>query len=44
MVAERAGLAVALVAGSEDNFKITTAQDLARAEAFLGQMSKGAET
>lgn len=30
-VAERAGLAVALVAGSEDNFKITTAADLERA-------------
>jgi 2-C-methyl-D-erythritol 4-phosphate cytidylyltransferase / 2-C-methyl-D-erythritol 2,4-cyclodiphosphate synthase len=34
-VAERAGLAVALVAGSEDNVKITTADDLARAERFL---------
>ena len=30
-VAERAGQAVALVQGSEDNFKITTAADLARA-------------
>ena len=30
-VAERAGLAVALVKGDEDNFKITTAADLARA-------------
>ena len=31
-VAERAGLAVKLVAGSEENFKITTESDLARAE------------
>jgi 2-C-methyl-D-erythritol 4-phosphate cytidylyltransferase / 2-C-methyl-D-erythritol 2,4-cyclodiphosphate synthase len=31
-VAERAGLTVRLVAGSEENFKITTASDLARAE------------
>lgn len=30
-VAEKAGLAVALVTGSEDNFKITTAADLERA-------------
>ncbi|HSV28067.1 MAG TPA: 2-C-methyl-D-erythritol 2,4-cyclodiphosphate synthase, partial [Candidatus Omnitrophota bacterium] len=30
-VAEKAGLAVALVMGDEDNFKITTAADLARA-------------
>ncbi len=30
-VAERAGLSVALVKGDEDNFKITTAADLARA-------------
>jgi len=30
-VAERAGLAIALVPGSEDNFKITTAADLERA-------------
>jgi 2-C-methyl-D-erythritol 4-phosphate cytidylyltransferase/2-C-methyl-D-erythritol 2,4-cyclodiphosphate synthase len=36
-VAERAGLAVALVQGSEDNFKITTAADLERARrAFAG--------
>lgn len=34
-VAEAAGLAVALVQGSEDNFKITTEQDLARAAASL---------
>ncbi len=31
-VAERAGLGVRLVAGSEDNVKVTTAEDLARAE------------
>ncbi|MDJ0950491.1 MAG: bifunctional 2-C-methyl-D-erythritol 4-phosphate cytidylyltransferase/2-C-methyl-D-erythritol 2,4-cyclodiphosphate synthase [Alphaproteobacteria bacterium] len=35
-VAERAGLEVALVMGGEDNFKITTEQDLARAERLLG--------
>lgn len=34
-VAERAGLAVALVAGSEENFKVTTTEDLARAERVL---------
>lgn len=34
-VAERAGLEVRLVAGAEDNFKITTADDLARAERLL---------
>ncbi len=40
-VAERAGLDVALVAGREDNFKITTREDLARAEARLS--GNGAE-
>ena len=35
-VAERAGLAVALVAGDADNLKITTDDDLARAAALLG--------
>ena len=35
MIAEHAGLRVAMVMGSEDNFKITTAQDLQRAELFL---------
>jgi 2-C-methyl-D-erythritol 4-phosphate cytidylyltransferase/2-C-methyl-D-erythritol 2,4-cyclodiphosphate synthase len=35
MVAERAGLAVALVMGSEDNVKITTQSDLGRAERAL---------
>lgn len=34
-VAERAGLAVRLVAGSEDNFKVTTADDLRRAERLI---------
>jgi 2-C-methyl-D-erythritol 4-phosphate cytidylyltransferase len=35
MIAEHAGLAVELVTGTEDNFKITTAADLARAERML---------
>jgi len=35
MVAERAGLAVAMVEGGEDAFKITTEADLARAEQVL---------
>lgn len=36
-VAEQAGLRVALVAGTEGNFKITTSEDLARAQtAFAG--------
>lgn len=35
-VAEKFGLAVALVTGSEDNMKITTGDDLARAERHLG--------
>jgi len=34
-VAEQAGLAVALVPGEEDNLKITTADDLARAERLM---------
>jgi len=34
-VAERAGIAVRLVAGSPDNVKITTSDDLARAERWL---------
>ena len=34
-VAERAGLTVRLVMGSEDNLKITTEEDLARAERLL---------
>ncbi len=35
-VAERAGLAVAIVEGSEDNFKVTRNGDLIRAERVLG--------
>lgn len=35
MIAEHAGLRVEMVLGSEDNFKITTATDLVRAEAML---------
>lgn len=38
-VAERAGLAIHLVEGSEDNIKITTAEDLARAERSLAARS-----
>jgi 2-C-methyl-D-erythritol 4-phosphate cytidylyltransferase/2-C-methyl-D-erythritol 2,4-cyclodiphosphate synthase len=34
-VAERAGLAVALVEGSEENFKVTTSEDMIRAEREL---------
>jgi 2-C-methyl-D-erythritol 4-phosphate cytidylyltransferase/2-C-methyl-D-erythritol 2,4-cyclodiphosphate synthase len=40
-VAERAGIAVALVAGSEENLKVTTEEDLRRAER---QISAGAES
>lgn len=44
-IAERAGLPVRLVAGSEDNVKVTTADDLARAErraaARLGDVRTG---
>ncbi|MDD2705596.1 MAG: 2-C-methyl-D-erythritol 4-phosphate cytidylyltransferase [Acidocella sp.] len=36
MIAEHAGMKVEMVAGTEDNFKITTAADLARAEFLLG--------
>ncbi len=35
-VAEAAGIAVKLVAGSEDNVKVTTADDIARVERALG--------
>lgn len=35
-VAASAGLTVALVPGEEDNFKVTTAEDLSRAERLLG--------
>jgi 2-C-methyl-D-erythritol 4-phosphate cytidylyltransferase/2-C-methyl-D-erythritol 2,4-cyclodiphosphate synthase len=41
MVAERRDLPVELVDGSEDNFKITTADDLARAETVLAQRAGG---
>lgn len=41
-VAERHGLPVALVRGSEDNFKVTTEQDLDRAERLL--WARGGET
>jgi 2-C-methyl-D-erythritol 4-phosphate cytidylyltransferase/2-C-methyl-D-erythritol 2,4-cyclodiphosphate synthase len=36
-VAERAGLSVALVPGKEENFKVTTQDDLARAERIVTQ-------
>src|SRR6185437_14603232 len=39
-VAEQAGLAVALVDGSEENFKVTTTDDLLRAERHLA-MQRG---
>ncbi len=41
-VAEAAGLMPLLVAGSEDNLKVTTAEDLAAAERLLAARSKGA--
>lgn len=41
-VAERAGLSVRLVQGSERNFKITTEDDLHRAEAMLAEASSHA--
>lgn len=36
MIAEHAGLAVALVMGHEDNIKITTQEDMTRADRILG--------
>ena len=42
-VARAAGLAVALVAGDERGFKLTTPQDFARAEAMLGGVSRSAQ-
>jgi len=39
MVAERVGLAVAMVDGTEDNFKITTMQDLGRAEVLAASLN-----
>ena len=38
-VAERAGLAVTIIAGSQDNVKITTAEDLARARRSIESQS-----
>jgi 2-C-methyl-D-erythritol 4-phosphate cytidylyltransferase / 2-C-methyl-D-erythritol 2,4-cyclodiphosphate synthase len=38
-IAEHAGMSVVLVDGSEDNFKITTREDLDRAERMTGTMS-----
>lgn len=43
-IAEWAGLSVALVAGSERNFKITTAEDLAMADALLSTRGPAWET
>ncbi len=40
-VAERAGLTVALVEGAEENLKVTTEQDLARAEMLLRTAPSG---
>lgn len=40
-VAERAGLQVALVPGAEDNFKVTTMDDLNRAERMLAARNGG---
>ncbi len=42
-VAEASGLSVALVMGSEDNFKVTTPADLARAELVLSRGAPGSE-
>lgn len=41
-IAEHAGLRVALTAGSEDNLKITTADDLTRAERILSERKQAA--
>jgi len=41
-VAEQAGLEVALVMGHEDNIKVTTEEDFARAEQIVRQRSGGA--
>ncbi len=43
-VAERAGLQVALVPGAEENFKVTTMDDLKRAERMLAARGGGGET
>ncbi|MBT4770312.1 MAG: bifunctional 2-C-methyl-D-erythritol 4-phosphate cytidylyltransferase/2-C-methyl-D-erythritol 2,4-cyclodiphosphate synthase [Rhodospirillaceae bacterium] len=42
-VAEQAGLPVALVMGNEDNFKITSAGDLARGERMMMEMTGNRE-
>ncbi len=42
-VAEAAGLAVALVAGSPDNMKITQAEDFGMAETLLGRKARSME-
>lgn len=42
-IARRAGMAVAIVAGDEDNLKITYPQDFARAERILAAERLGAE-
>ncbi len=44
MVAEQAGLRVALVPGSEQNFKITTPEDLARAELLIRSINEEGTT
>jgi 2-C-methyl-D-erythritol 4-phosphate cytidylyltransferase/2-C-methyl-D-erythritol 2,4-cyclodiphosphate synthase len=43
-VAERAGLAVQLVAGNEENFKVTTSDDLLRAEQLLAARASDIRT
>lgn len=43
-IAENAGLEVALVPGNEDNFKLTTADDLKRAQRVLGAMAGDVRT
>ena len=42
-VAEQAGLSVALTAGDEDNLKITTEQDFARAERIMSDAGRDAK-
>ena len=42
-IAESGGIAVEIVQGSEDNFKITTAEGLARAEKHLGVTDGGSK-
>ena len=40
-IAEANGISVEIVQGSEDNFKITTTEDMARAEKYLGTTGSG---